>query len=114
MKKILLAATLLFALNAGAQTVKEDTTVHYTYVSIRPVMVYPNTATRLRLQLASDNLELNVAQAVFKWTLMDENSKALTTGDLTIEKGDYTDWNANSLEDTYSLVADKLKLTIVK
>ena len=113
MKKILLAAALFAAMNTTAQTVKEDTVEHYTYASIQPVTVYPNKATRLRLQLAADNLEKSTSQAVFRWTLLDESSKALATGDYTIEKADYENWNANSLEDTYLMVALKLKLTIV-
>ena len=116
MKKILLPSALIIALNVGAQTVKEDTIVHYTYVSIRTTVIKQDTATRLRVVQCFDNMELSEdrAQTVFHWYLMNDSSRIILDGDQTIEKQDYANWNANSLSDTYSLVADKLKLTIVK
>jgi hypothetical protein len=115
MKRIFFAIAMICALQAGAATVKVDTVVHYTYVSIRPVLAYPDTATRLRVVQLFDNLEADPerAQTVFHWYMMNESSKVLADGDLTIEKEDYEEWNSDSLENTYLMVANKLKLNTI-
>lgn len=116
MKKILLSIALIaIGVASKAQTIKEDTVVNYTYASIAPEKIFPNTATRIRLIHRGDNLEKNPmrAQAVIHYWLMTEDSKVLFDADITIEKGEYIKWDANSLESTYDMVCNMLNLTIV-
>lgn len=113
MKKILFIALMAFSLSTQAQTVKKDTAQGYTYASIADVAVFPSTATRISIRIISDNLDKESAAAVFYYELLSDNGDKLQRGNVTIDGKTYTQWNANSLESTYQMVCDKLKLTIV-
>ena len=113
MKKILLSIALVaVCLSTQAQSVKKDTT-GYTYAQIADVIVWPATATRISISIVSDNLDKENGTAVFLYRLMDDAGVRLKGGNVTIEGSDYTQWDANSLESTYEMVCNKLKLTIV-
>jgi hypothetical protein len=113
MKKILIVIALVaLTIGATAQTVKKDST-GYTYASIADVAIWPATATRISISILSDNLDKDNGAAVFQYRMMDESGVRLKTGSITIEGNAYLQWNANSLENTYQMVCDKLKLTIV-
>ena len=113
MKKILFIALMAFSLSTQAQTVKKDTAQGYTYASIADVAVWPATATRISIRIVGDNLDKESAAAVFYYELRSEVGDVVRRGNITIAGADYTSWDANSLESTYDMVCDKLKLTIV-
>jgi len=84
--------------------------------AIQPIDVWVDgmlkEATNLHLTLTYDNLE---TEAVFAYTLCDDENTALVNGRLPIEGDDYQTWgtstDANS--DAYVYVASKLNLILV-
>lgn len=114
MKKILLIAACIFAMSAQAQTVKKDTTTGVVYAKIQSVKVMDLTATRLSITLVNDNLDPVAGTAKFYYELLTNAGDRVYRGNVVITGEDYTSWNANSIDATYGIVADKLKLTIVE
>lgn len=113
MKKILFIAVMAFSLSTQAQTVKKDSVQGYTYASIADVAVWPAVATRISIRIVNDNLDIDNGSAIFYYELLAEDGTKLRRGNVTIDGSAYTSWDANSIENTYELVCDKLKLTIV-
>jgi hypothetical protein len=84
--------------------------------SIQPIDVWVDgeikQATELSLLITYDNLE---SDAVFQYTLSDQENNGFVKGTLAITGSDYTTWgqslDANS--DAYNFAAAQLNLTLI-
>jgi len=84
--------------------------------NITPLNVWKDgeekTATRLTLCIKYDNLE---TEAVFSYTLSDDDNNALASGSLPIGGTDYETWgqSTNANTDAYIYAAGALNLTLI-
>ena len=96
MKKLFLAAAILFAFSAQSQVI--DTTV--TSIAACKVnefkVAYTDTANAyyLGVRSISDNLS---SSCVLYWIIMDQKQNKLWDGNATITGDDYTAWNGSNL-----------------
>ncbi len=78
--------------------------------NIEPVQVFPNTATKLRVDDCLVTLDESVN---VQWTLLDSNDAVLgAPGRITFSGEDYANWGDND-DYLFDLVASALNLTVI-
>ena len=78
--------------------------------NIKPVTVFPNTATKLRVDDCLVTLDESVN---VQWALLDNNSNVLgAPGRLTFSGEDYENWGSDD-DYLFNLVASALSLTVI-